>query len=475
MARNNSEVIILGAGLAGLSAGHVLTRAGLPLAVIEANKSVGGLAQTIEHEGFRFDLGGHRFLTDNKAVETFVSDLLRGRLLEAPRTSKILLRGRYFDYPLKPVNALFGLGIPTTIRLLAGYSFQKLLATFRPAPARSLEDWVVSRFGRPMFDLYFRDYSEKVWGLPCSEISAEWVARRIAGLSLGEAVRNAFSKRSGSGIATLADRFLYPDLGIGEISRRLSQTIEGTNSILTDTAVVRITHEEGAIRSIMVRRNGELRDIQTPEIISTIPLTNLVRMLNPGPPAAVLEAANGLRFRDLVVVAVMLNREQVTNLSWMYLPEKKIALGRIHEPKNWSSCMAPEGKTHLVAEYFCFQGDDIWNASDAELTRRTVDQLSGLGLFKRDEVIGSRVVRVPRAYPVLDTGYGRRHALITDYLAGFENLRIAGRGGSFQYLNMDHAIESGMEAAVAILGKHRENRACTRIRVDKVVAAKDVV
>ena len=470
MSAKKRDVVILGAGLAGLSAGHVLTRAGVPLEVLEAGHDVGGLARTIEHEGFRFDLGGHRFLTSNKAVETFVSDLLGNRILDAPRKSKILLRSRYFDYPLKPANALFGLGVPCTLRLLAGYCVQKLKTHFGPGrPAVSLEDWVVARFGRPMFDLYFRDYSEKVWGLPSSEISAEWVAKRIAGLSLWEAVKNAFWKQSGTDIATLADRFLYPPLGIGRISERLRQAIEWRNPVRTDTRVVRVDHDRGTIKRIMVRSKEEVRDIEPGQIVSTIPLTSLVRMLHPAPPEAVREAAKGLRFRDLIVVAVMLDRDRVNDLSWMYLPEKKITLGRIHEPKNWSPCMAPEGKTHLVAEYFCFRGDAVWNASDEELADRTAEQLSGLGLFKRDEVIGSRVVRVPRAYPVLDIGYRGRHEKIMEYLSGFKNLHVAGRGGTFQYLNMDHAIESGMDAATAILEKSLAGQQCMRTEADQFV------
>jgi protoporphyrinogen oxidase len=219
----------------------------------------------------------------------------------------------------------------------------------------------------------------------------------------------------------------------------------------------------------MVRKGDQVRDIPAEEVISTIPLTGLVRMLHPAPPAAVLQAAGDLLFRDLVVVAVMLDRERVSDLSWMYLPEKNITLGRIHEPRNWSPCMAPEGKTHLVAEYFCFRDDEIWKASDRELTDRTVKELSGLGLFRREEVIGSRVVRVPRAYPVLDTGYRRRHERIMNYLSGFANMQVAGRGGSFQYLNMDHAIESGMQAATAILGKNRFIHGCPQIDTDTFV------
>lgn len=461
------ETVILGAGLAGLSAGHVLTRAGVPLEVIEAGHEVGGLARTIEHNGFRFDLGGHRFLTGNKAVEAFVRDLLGSEILEAPRKSKILLRNRYFDYPLKPANALAGLGVLTTLRILSDYCAERLIR--KPAPPVSLEDWVVRRFGRTMFDLYFKDYSEKVWGIGCDEISAEWVAKRIAGLSLWEAVKNAFSRRSGKDIATLADRFLYPSLGIGRISERLRETIESRNPVRTDTGVVRINHDRRSIKSIMVRCGGDVRDIDARDIISTIPLTNLVQMLHPAPPAAVREAAKGLNFRDLIVVTVMINRDRVTDLSWMYLPEKNITLGRIHEPKNWSPFMAPPGKTHLVAEYFCFRNDGIWNEPDDDLADRTMQQLSGLGLFKRNEVIDWRVVRVPRAYPVLDVGYRGRIDRIMEYLSGFKNLHIAGRGGTFQYLNMDHAIESGMAAATTILGKGMFGRGYTRMHTDTFV------
>ena len=458
MDNRSDQTLILGAGLAGLSAGAVLSRAGRAALVVEAGGSVGGLARTIEHQGFRFDLGGHRFLTSDRAVNRFVADLLKDDLLDVPRTSKILLRGRSFDYPLRPANALFGLGIPTTLRILADYGIERIKQAIRAKESVSLEDWVVSRFGRAMFDLYFRDYSEKVWGIPCSQVSAEWVAKRIAGLSLGEAMKNAFSRRSGAGISTLADRFLYPRQGIGQISEFLRQEIEARNEVRTETAVLRVCHQDGLVRSALVRSGKEVYDIEADNYLSSLPLTTLVRSLHPAPPERVLTAAAKLRFRDLVVATVMLDRPQATDLSWLYLPEKHIPLGRIHEPKNWSPAMAPEGKTHLVAEYFCLQGDAIWNATDDELTDLTVEHLSRLGLFAPREVIGSCVVRVPRAYPLLDTDYRGHHDTIMDYLSGFANLQVIGRGGTFQYLNMDHAIASGIGAAEAIIKAPARNR-----------------
>lgn len=456
---------VLGAGLAGLSAGTVLTRAGRPVLVIEAGAEAGGLARTIEHDGFRFDLGGHRFLTLDRNVGRFVAGLLGDDLLDVPRSSKILLRGRYFDYPLRPSNALFGLGVPVTMRILAGYGFERLADVLVSRNIVSLEDWVVQRFGRSMFDIYFRDYSEKVWGVPGSQISAEWVAQRISGLSLWEAVKNAFSRRNGRDISTLADRFFYPRQGIGRISDLLRKAIGERNEVRTGTAVLRLRHDGRTVQNVMVRTGGEVYDLEARDYVSSLPLTVLVRSLHPAPPEDVLEAASSLRFRDLVVVTVLLDRERVTDLSWLYLPEKHVLPGRIHEPKNWSAEMAPAGRTHLVTEYFCFQGDAVWSASDEELEKRTVQQLAKLGLFAPGEVIGSRVVRVPRAYPLLDIGYRPHYERIMAYLGTFSNLQVIGRGGAFRYLNMDHAIASGIAAANHILsgsGGQREETTCGR-------------
>lgn len=449
----NSEIVVLGAGLAGLAAGSVLSRAGARIKVIEGGPVVGGLARTMDHRGFKFDLGGHRFITKSDRIERFLLDLLGSDLLTVPRKSSIYMRGKYFDYPLKPANALFGLGVHTTLRILADYCSQRAKNAFRQPAIVSLEDWVVHSFGRRMFDLYFQEYSEKVWGIPCGNISMEWVAKRIEGLSLGKAIKNAFSKRSGRDIHTLADRFLYPPAGIGLISDRLKQEIERENTILTGTRVIRLRHEDFTVTSAMVRSGDTLADIEGGDYVSSIPLTNFVKMLHPAPPDDVREAADRLRYRDLVVVTVMLDRERVTDLTWMYLPEKHIPFGRVHEPKNWSPFMAPEGKTHLVAEYFCFRGDEVWRSSDEGLAALTVKHLFNMGFIEEREVIDSCVIRVPNAYPILDVGYSEHHDRIMAYLKQFRNLRVVGRGGTFQYLNMDHAIASGIEAAEAILRK----------------------
>ena len=244
------STIILGGGLAGLASGYVLSEAGLKVTVFEGAPTVGGLSKTVSHNGFLFDLGGHRFLTNNKEIEKFVLRILQGEVLNVPRRSKIYLLNKYFDYPLKPINAFFGLGLGTTSKIVADYCKERIKNTFSPPAIVSLEDWVVSQFGRKMFDIYFRDYSEKVWGINCQQISQEWVAQRIQGLSLWAAVKNAFCKLSGKNLLTLSDDFFYPTMGIGQLSDRLQEGIENHNPVSTSTRITAIRHDSARITEV---------------------------------------------------------------------------------------------------------------------------------------------------------------------------------------------------------------------------------
>lgn len=445
-------IVILGGGLSGLSAGYALTNAGRRVRVYEGDPVVGGLSKTIEHNGFRFDLGGHRFFTTDQAVDKLVRELMGHEMVPVRRSSKILLRDRYFDYPLRPLNAMFGLGIPTTARILADYVWETAKRAVIKKDLVSLEDWVVSNFGRAMFTLYFKEYSEKVWGIDCSRISAAWVAQRIKGLSLAKAIKNAFFKFSGKDLATLTDSFTYPSRGIGRISDRLRDEIEKKNGVVhIGTKVVQVNHESFRVGSVTVSDQDRRYTVPAEEYISSIPLTTIVNMLSPAPPAPILEAAGSLRFRDLVIVAIMVDRERVTDQTWIYIPEQKIPFGRIHEPTNWSPAMAPEGKSLLVTEYFSFKGDAVWNMSDDALTDLTVDHLVLLGFVDRREVLDSMIVRVPNAYPLFEVGYDDHAGVLFDYLQRFSNLHIAGRSGMFRYYNMDVAIRSGMETAEKLL------------------------
>ncbi len=454
----NDSMLVLGGGLTGLSAAYMLAKAGFGVKVFESDSAVGGLSKTVVHGGFRFDLGGHRFFTRDRKIDDFVRGLMDGELVSVRRASKIYLRGKYFDYPLRPFNAIFGLGIPTTFRILSDYGTERVKRFVSEKESISLEDWVVKHFGRTMFNIYFREYSEKVWGIECSSISAEWVAQRIKGLSLGGAVKNAFFRFSGRDLPTLADSFYYPGLGIGRISERLAEEINVRNNVYTDTRTERINHSGFRVESVVVKNQTHSQIIRGKEFIASVPLTALVRMLTPPPPKNILAAASKLKFRDLVVVAIMIDRRRVTDQTWIYIPEERIPFGRVHEPTNWSEKMAPAGKTLVVTEFFSFRGDWIWNENDMKLTGITVDNLEQLGFIKRHEVIDSAVVRVPNAYPLFDVGYEKRCDEINEYLGKFQNLHLAGRCGMFRYYNMDHAVASGMEAAERIIKNTLEKR-----------------
>ena len=452
---DKKAAVVMGGGLAGLSAGYHLTKADKNTVVFEADSTVGGLSKTIVSDEFRFDLGGHRFHTNNKDIENIVKELLADELEEVHRKSKIYMRRRFFDYPLKPANAVFGLGLFTVARILADYTWQRLRGLVSKSNGVSLEDWVVRNFGRTMFNIYFKEYSEKVWGIDCSRISQGWVAKRIKGLSLSTAVKNAFFKFSGRDIPTLADTFLYPRLGIGRISERFQEEIDKKGRLYTDTGVVRLNHEGFKIKDIEVRNGEKSHRVEAEDYISTIPLDSLIRMLSPSAPEHVLAAAGSLGYRDLALVAVRVDRPSVTDQTWIYVPEKEIPFGRLHEPKTWSRHMAPPEKTLLVVEFFCTKGDDIWNSKDEELSETTINGLQQLGFIDKEEAIGTEVLRVPRAYPLFEVGYEEHCKTIYEYLSQFKNLYTAGRAGMFQYQNMDVAIESGQEAAYSVLEKNK--------------------
>lgn len=454
MARPKNEILILGGGLAGLAAGSVLTQAGLGVKVFEKGNTVGGLSRTIVHGGFRFDLGGHRFFTKNKKIEGFLQSLMDGELLKVPRKSKILFRNKYVDYPLKPLNAISGMGVPMTLKAICDYALERIKRQYKVSNIVSLEDWIVSQFGRTMFNVYFKEYSEKVWGIECSKISMEWVAQRIKGLTLGTAVRNAFFGSNGNTIATLADTFTYPSKGIGRISERLKDEIDKKNSVLLNVRVKRLCHDNFQIETAKAVNGHHSFSFEGSEVISSIPINDLVQMLDPKPPDDILRAAAKLKFRDMVILAIMLNRERVTDQNWIYIPEQKIPFGRIHEPTNWSTQMAPEGKTLLVTEHFCFNGDATWCAGDEELADNTIRNLEKLKFIKREEVIDHVVIRVPKAYPLFEVGYREHYDKIWVYLSKFKNLHITGRGGMFKYHNMDQAMASGIGIAEKIIKRN---------------------
>jgi protoporphyrinogen oxidase len=456
--KDSKKVVILGAGLAGLAAGYNLSAAGKTVNVIEADSTVGGLAKTITYHGFRFDLGGHRFFTTSRRVNNFVKGVLNEGFLVVHRKSKIYLFNRYFDYPLKPANVILGLKPLTSLRILRDYLKERVKAQIKAPDIITLEDWIVNRFGRAMFNLYFKPYSKKVCGIESAKISKEWGEHRIRDLSLWTAIKRAFSSVNTKYIATLADQFIYPPMGIGQISERLRDGIEKQNQVLTNTTVAQINHQNFRITNVIAKNEDQICKLAGEEFITSIPLPNFIKMIRPCPPEDIIKAASQLKFRNVVTVTIMLNRDRVTDNTWIYFPEKEIPFGRIHEPVNWSPQTAPPGKTHLVLEYFCSKGDKLWRLSDEQFISLSLDYLEKLDFIVKGDVIDSCVVRVPNAYPLFALDYRKYYLKVLKYLEQFKNLHIVGRVGRFKYHNMDHVIESGTHVAETILERMRVER-----------------
>jgi len=448
--------VIIGAGPAGLSAAETLSKSDRRFTVLEASDHTGGISATIRHNDFLFDLGGHRFFTKNSEIDRYVSNLLGNALVSVDRSSKILLNGRLFDYPLRPVNAIFGLGPLTAADIIFNYLIERFKFN-RPAP-RSLEDWVISQFGKTLYRLFFKTYTEKVWGIPCSRISAEWGVQRIKGLSLRTALIDAFWKKRKKDAASLVKHFTYPSKGIGVICEKLAETICEPNSLLFNAPVKEVFHEGNTIQAIGYGRPEGGGKIETDFVISSMPITDLILSLRPLPPGEIVEAARWLKYRDLVCVALMFEMPFVTDQTWIYVHDPAIDFGRLHEPKNWSIHMAPPDKSCVVFEYFCNEGDSVWNASDEKLfeqTRRDFEK-SAISPKAISRIVDYRVVRTSKTYPLYEIGFSRHLLKIRDYLRGFTNLQLVGRYGTYKYNNLDHSLETGIKGAQNILGANHD-------------------
>ncbi|KPJ62035.1 MAG: hypothetical protein AMJ42_00285 [Deltaproteobacteria bacterium DG_8] len=444
--------VIIGAGPAGLSAAETLSKSNRRFIVLEATNHTGGISSTIKYKDFYFDLGGHRFFTKNREIDRYVANLLGDELSFVNRSSKILLNGKFFDYPLRPINAIFGLGPLTALSIIFNYTIERFRFN-RHAP-RSLEDWVISQFGRTLYRLFFKTYTEKVWGIDCDRISAAWGIQRIKGLSLRTAIIDAFWEKRKKDASSLVKHFTYPKKGIGMICERLAETIKEPNHLLFDSPVTELFHDGEKITAVAYSgKHGEGK-IESDFVISSMPLTELITSLKPMPPDEIVEAARWLRYRDLVCVALMFNVTFVTNQTWIYVHDKLIDFGRLHEPKNWSIEMTPKNKSCLVFEYFCNQGDALWNASDEKLYQKTKQNFkkSNISSEANDKIFDYKVVRVPKAYPLYEIGFSRRLLKIRDFIKRFKNLQLVGRYGTYKYNNLDHSIETGIKGAQNILG-----------------------
>ncbi len=458
----DDRVVIIGAGPAGLTAAWELSRLGIPATVFEADDIVGGIARTGSHHGYRYDIGGHRFFTKVSFVEDIWREILGDDLLERPRLSRIYYRGKFFDYPLRPANALFGLGPIEAARCML--SFAKARVTPHPEEI-NLEQWVCNRFGRRLYEIFFKTYTEKVWGMPCTEIGADWAAQRIKNLDLLKAVRNALLGGRGGGgggggakgevITTLIDAFLYPRLGPGQMWERCTELLAQRGyETRMKSPVVRIRHDGARVTGVEVRGpDGEVRFEPGAHVISSMPMRDLVRALDPAPPADVRAAAERLRYRDFLTVVLVVDAPELFPDNWIYIHSADVKLGRIQNFKNWSPEMVPDpSRTALGLEYFVQEGDEVWSMADADLVALGGRECGVLGLVDPAKVVDGCVVRMPKAYPVYDAGYKEAVATIRAYLETLPNLQLIGRYGQHRYNNQDHSMATAVYAARNVAG-----------------------
>ncbi len=451
------DTVIAGAGPAGLTAAYELTRHGGSCVVLESEAQlVGGISRTDSYKGYRFDIGGHRFFSKSEEVNGLWREILGDQLVTRRRLSRIYYDRRFFHYPLKPLDAFAKLGPVRSARILISY----IRARLRPiAPERSFEDWTVNRFGRLLFEMFFKTYTEKVWGMSTSEISADWAAQRIKGLNLTKTVLNALfggrARGKGEVIKTLIDSFQYPRLGPGQMWEAARDKVRaGGNAVHHDRRVARIEHDGSAVRSFLtVDSKLKATRYHGKHFLSTLPIRELIRAMDPPAPAEVIEAAESLRYRDFLTVVLILDRAETFPDNWIYIHEPEVRVGRIQNFKNWSPDLVPDpSKSSLGLKYFCFEGDDLWSKSDADLIELGRREIDSIGLARSADVIDGCVVRMPKAYPVYDDAYQDHLRVVRGWLKHLGNLELAGRNGMHKYNNQDHSMMTALLAARNILG-----------------------
>ena len=467
ISKPDEQIILLGGGVAGLATGLELVRRGRQVTVIEKGPVAGGLAQTFQYETpagvFRFDIGGHRFHSHKPEIIGWVQDLMGADLLYVPRISRIYLSddgkagGKFVDYPLQFPGALSIFSPGQAVKILSSYA----AATVRnrldgSGPDVSFEDWVVRRFGRALYEVYFEPYTEKVWGISCQDLSADWAAQRISLPSLSEAVKRAISPGAAPP-ATIISHFWYPRLGFGMIPDRMKREIERLGGqMLLGTGVTGVTPLESGGFAVTINDGHGSQILDADRVISSIPMNFLLACLPTESGSRQVAEDFKLRYRDIILIYLAIKTRQVSNDSWTYFPGRSLLVGRTHEPKNWSPLMAPDGYTSLAAEVFTSQGEPTWEQADEVLVQRAVDDLTGIGFMTAGSLHQGWVKRVRFAYPVYDIGYADKVKTVRQFLAQWPNLHLVGRTGSFRYMNSDGVIEDALRMADYLTGVRGE-------------------
>jgi protoporphyrinogen oxidase len=439
--RGGRKFVVLGGGVAGLVAARELLRRGCSVTLIERAPVVGGLARTFERDGFKFDIGGHRFHSNNPSVVQWLKDLMKDDLLTVPRTSYIYINKQFVDYPIQFPGALKIFSPLKAVQMLGSYIAAKVNDSKRPEV--SFEDWVVKRYGRKLYEVFFEPYTEKVWGIPCRELSATWASQRIGIPSMWRAIKHAIAPPKVAH-ATAISSFYYPRSGFGMIPETLRQEIEDMGGTIHTGASLQSctpTKHEG-FNIVFEKSDKSIESVECNHLVSTIPLNALLGAIPEELGSAEVLAKYELEYRDIICLFIALNKKQVSEDSWTYFPLKHLTFGRTHEPKNWSKEMVPNDNfTSLCVEIFSSRGEPIWNMSDEGILDRVISEMNDVGWINKSEVHKSWVLRVPYAYPVYRIGYQQKLRAVRNYLAQWRNIHLVGRTGAFTYMNSDGVIE----------------------------------
>jgi protoporphyrinogen oxidase len=450
--QNVVDVAIIGAGPAGLTAAYLLTKKGYRVSVIEKDAHyVGGISRTVEVDGYRFDIGGHRFFSKSKEVVDLWNEILPDDFIQRPRMSRIYYEGKFYSYPLRAFEALFNLGIIRSTLCMVSYAKAKV---FPNKNVRSFQDWTVNQFGNKLFSIFFKTYTEKVWGMPCDEMSADWAAQRIKGLSLGAAVLDGLkrslglNKKPNDGMETksLLETFRYPRLGPGMMWEAARDFVVAKgNMVLMGHSFKQLAQDaEGNWRMSATRADGSEVIISAKHIISSAPMRELSARIHPLPQTSL--QADKLRYRDFLTVALMIRSDDLFPDNWIYIHDSKVQVGRVQNFRSWSPEMVPDPAIACVGlEYFCFEDDGLWSSSDADLIALATTEMGILGLCKAEDVVGGAVVRQEKAYPVYDDDYAVNvEAMRAELETIYPTLHMVGRNGMHRYNNQDHAMMTAM-------------------------------